>query len=159
MNIEDLSTGVCTSSAVLFFFQTHLHFWLIIAVLMGLSFGSFLNVVIYRLPLMLDKTHPSPGMNLCFPRSRCPRCGQDIAARDNIPVVGYLRLRGRCRHCQTAISARYPLVELLSGGLCLVSAWLWGPTWECLLSWLLIWACIASACIYWDKRAAHGGLS
>ncbi len=88
MNYEDLPTGVCTASAVLFFFQEHTLFWLIIAALMGLSFGSFLNVVIYRLPLMFDKTNPSTGMNLCFPRSHCPRCGQGIAARDNIPVVG-----------------------------------------------------------------------
>lgn len=159
MNFEDLSTGVCTASAVLFFFQAHIHFWLMIALLMGLSFGSFLNVVIYRLPLMLDKKHPSTGMNLCFPKSHCPRCGQNIAARDNIPVVGYLRLRGRCRHCQTPISARYPLVELLTGVLCVLSAWLWGPTWECLLSWLLIWVCIVSAFILWDKRTTHDNLS
>lgn len=159
MNCVEISTGVCTASAVLFFFQSHTHFWLIIAALLGLSFGSFLNVVIHRLPLMLDKMHPSKGINLFFPRSHCPNCGHNIAIRDNIPVFGYLRLRGRCRHCQAPISARYPLVELLSGGLCVVSAWLWGPTWECLLSWLLIWVGIASAFILWDKRAAHGDLS
>jgi leader peptidase (prepilin peptidase)/N-methyltransferase len=159
MNCFEISTGVCTASAVLFFFQAHNHFWLVIAALMGMSFGSFLNVVIHRLPLMLDKTRPSTGMNLCFPRSYCPYCGHNIANRDNIPVVGYLRLRGRCRHCQTPISARYPLVELLSGVLCVLSAWLLGPTWECLLSWLLIWLCIASSFILWDKRAAHDDLS
>jgi leader peptidase (prepilin peptidase)/N-methyltransferase len=155
MNCLEISTGVCTASAVLFFFQEHVLFWLIIYALLGLSFGSFLNVVIYRLPLMLEKANHVSDMNLCFPRSHCPHCEQNIAAQDNIPVVGYLRLRGRCRHCKTPISVRYPLVELLTALLCVLSAWAWGPTWRCLLSWMLIWGSIAASFIFWDKRAGQ----
>jgi leader peptidase (prepilin peptidase)/N-methyltransferase len=72
------------------------------AAVAGLLIGSFLNVVAYRLPR---------GESLAHPRSRCPECGTPIAPYDNIPVVSWLLLRGRCRHCGTAISARYPLVE------------------------------------------------
>ncbi len=71
--------------------------------LLGLAIGSFLNVVIYRVP---------QGISVVSPRSACPSCGTQIAERDNIPVVSWLVLRGRCRNCQAPISARYPLVEL-----------------------------------------------
>ena len=74
----------------------------IAAVVAGLLIGSFLNVVVYRLPR---------GESLLRPRSRCPGCGTAIAPYDNVPVVSWLLLRGRCRHCRAAISARYPLVE------------------------------------------------
>jgi leader peptidase (prepilin peptidase)/N-methyltransferase len=77
-----------------------------VAVALGLAFGSFLNVVIYRLPR---------GESLAYPGSRCPGCGQPIRALDNIPVLGWLVLRGRARCCKVVISARYPLVEALSG--------------------------------------------
>ncbi|QDT16353.1 A24 family peptidase [Alienimonas californiensis] len=73
---------------------------------LGASVGSFLNVVVYRLPA---------GMNLSRPKSRCPRCGTPIRATDNLPVFGWLRLRGRCRACGLPIAARYPLVEALCG--------------------------------------------
>src|SRR5688572_23123155 len=73
--------------------------WLLV---IGGSVGSFLNVVVYRLPR---------GLSLVRPRSHCPTCGTPILARDNIPVVGWLKLRGRCRACRGAISPRYPLVE------------------------------------------------
>ena len=74
--------------------------------LFGLLVGSFLNVVIHRVPLRESVVHP---------RSRCPGCGNQLAERDNIPVVSWLLLRGRCRHCGEPISGRYPLVELLTG--------------------------------------------
>ena len=74
--------------------------------IIGALVGSFLNVVIHRLPL---------GESVVRPRSRCPGCGTQLAARDNVPVVSWLVLRGRCRTCGTAISPRYPAVELLSG--------------------------------------------
>lgn len=74
----------------------------------GLIVGSYLNVVIYRLPL---------GLSTVYPRSRCPGCGSLIRARDNVPVFSFLLLRGRCRHCGTAISWRYPLVEAATGAL------------------------------------------
>lgn len=81
----------------------------VLAGVLGLAFGSFFNVVIYRLPR---------GESLSKPRSRCPGCGTQIRARDNIPVVSWLLLRGRCRDCGEPISARYPLVELLTAALC-----------------------------------------
>lgn len=79
-----------------------------LAAITGLLVGSFLNVVAYRLPL---------GESLVVPSSRCPRCGTPIKPYDNIPVLGWLILRGRCRSCRTAISARYPLVEALTAAL------------------------------------------
>jgi leader peptidase (prepilin peptidase) / N-methyltransferase len=94
--------------------------WLVlgVAIALGLVFGSFLNVVIYRLPR---------GENLAFPGSRCPACGQSIAAYDNVPVMSWLLLGGRARCCRAKISARYPLVELIGGllawGLVKVVVW------------------------------------
>jgi leader peptidase (prepilin peptidase)/N-methyltransferase len=76
--------------------------------LLGLAFGSFLNVCIYRLPL---------GLSAVTPRSACPHCKRKIAFYDNLPVVSWLLLRGRCRHCHAGISPRYLLVELLTGAL------------------------------------------
>ena len=76
------------------------------AAVVGLIIGSYLNVVVYRLPL---------GLSTVYPRSRCPGCGSPIQARDNVPVLSFLLLRGRCRHCGTTISWRYPLVEAASG--------------------------------------------
>jgi leader peptidase (prepilin peptidase)/N-methyltransferase len=81
----------------------------VLAGVLGLAIGSFLNVVIHRLPR---------GESLSKPRSRCPGCGKQIRARDNIPVVSWLLLRGRCRDCGEPISPRYPLVEALTAGLC-----------------------------------------
>ncbi|MBW2367453.1 MAG: prepilin peptidase [Deltaproteobacteria bacterium] len=82
----------------------------ICVMLFGLCIGSFLNVCIYRLPL---------SQSIVKPRSACPECGNVISAYDNIPVISYLWLRGKCRHCRTPISFRYPLVELLTGLLAL----------------------------------------
>jgi len=81
----------------------------VLAGVLGLAIGSFMNVVIHRLPR---------GESLSKPRSRCPGCGKQIRARDNIPVVSWLLLRGRCRDCGEPISVRYPLVELLTAALC-----------------------------------------
>src|SRR5574341_217767 len=87
--------------------------------ILGAALGSFLNVVIYRLPR---------GESLVRPRSRCPHCGTAIAAYDNIPVLSYLILRGRCRNCGQPISPRYPIVEL-TAGLLLTAAWTTSATW------------------------------
>jgi len=76
------------------------------ATLFGLVWGSFLNVVIHRLPL---------GLSLVSPRSRCPACERPVAAYDNVPLLSYLFLGGRCRHCKTSISIRYPVIEALVG--------------------------------------------
>jgi leader peptidase (prepilin peptidase) / N-methyltransferase len=84
----------------------------------GLAIGSFLNVVVYRVPA---------GLSVVAPASACPRCGHDIRARDNVPVVSWLLLRGRCRDCATPISARYPLVELATALLFALVVLRFGP--------------------------------
>jgi leader peptidase (prepilin peptidase)/N-methyltransferase len=84
-----------------------------IAALIGLAIGSFLNVVIYRVPL---------GESIMFPASRCPSCQRPLSAWENIPVLSWLALGGRCRSCHAAISSRYPLVELLTAALFCLSA-------------------------------------
>lgn len=91
-----------------------------LVLVLGLVVGSFLNVVIYRVPR---------GESVVHPRSRCPGCGAEIAARDNVPVVSWLLLRGRCRHCHEPISVRYPLVELLTAGVFVMLAAALGGTW------------------------------
>ncbi|HET7871862.1 MAG TPA: prepilin peptidase, partial [Terriglobales bacterium] len=89
------------------------------AFVFGLVFGSFLNVCIYRMPR---------GLSVVAPRSACPNCKQPIASYDNIPVVSWLILGGRCRHCKTPISPRYLGVELFTGILFSACAWVFGPT-------------------------------
>ena len=109
--------------------------------LIGLCIGSFLNVVIHRLPKMLDRgwraqcaelageSPPDlPRYNLVVPRSQCPVCGHRISALENIPVISFLVLRGRCSACHAPISARYPLVELLTGALTAVVVLRFGLT-------------------------------
>ena len=108
---------------------------LVLAVL-GLCIGSFLNVVIHRLPLMLEREWKadsaellgieiaeSPPLTLATPRSRCPSCGQAIAWYENIPLASWLWLRGRCSACRTRISARYPIIELSTGVLFALVGW------------------------------------
>jgi len=86
---------------------------------LGLAFGSFLNVCIYRMPL---------GLSVITPRSACPKCKQSIAFYDNMPVVSWLILRGRCRQCKTKISPRYLTIELLTGAMFLACYWYFGLT-------------------------------
>lgn len=99
----------------------------------GLAFGSFLNVCIYRLPR---------GLSVVAPRSACPNCKQPIAFYDNIPVLSWLILRGRCRHCKTGISPRYLLIEMLTGLLFVACYWYFRtPLWTlkyCVFSFLLL---------------------
>jgi len=90
--------------------------FLLLYALLGLIVGSFLNVCIYRLPR---------GESIVFPRSHCPGCGQGIGALDNIPVLSYLWLRGKCRHCRKPISLQYPAVEILACAAFYLSAWKW----------------------------------
>src|SRR5438128_5974962 len=108
------------------------HFQVLLAVavfLFGLTIGSFLNVVIYRVPRRLS---------VVTPRSACPACKTPIAAYDNIPVVSWLVLRGRCRHCKHAISFRYAAVELCTGVLFLISFRRFGLSPEMLKAWIFI---------------------
>ncbi len=93
---------------------------IVAAVLYGVMIGSFLNVVIYRVPLK---------KSISKPRSACPQCDNPIAPRDNIPIVSWLFLRGKCRHCGLPISVRYPLVEALTGGLFVLVALRFGWSW------------------------------
>lgn len=129
--------------------------------IIGLLVGSFLNVVILRLPIMLFRSwkqdmqslddnlprHPalidmSQPFNLLKPDSHCPQCQTPVKAWQNIPVISYLLLRGRCQHCQTSISARYPVVELttaiMSAMLLLVFPWGWQLAAMLIFTWLLI---------------------
>src|SRR5688572_16155756 len=93
-------------------------FWLILAGLLGACIGSFLNVVIYRLPL---------GQSLVTPPSRCPKCGYRLKFYDNIPVLGWLLLGGRCRECKHKISIQYPIVELITAVLFVIVVWMTPP--------------------------------
>ncbi|MEM9335846.1 MAG: A24 family peptidase [Pseudomonadota bacterium] len=107
----------------------------------ALLVGSFLNVVIYRLPVMMERDWreqakeladmpvndvPEETFNLVTPRSRCPSCGSAISAWQNIPVVSYLLLGGRCSNCKADIGPRYPIVEFVTGLLCAIAAWRFG---------------------------------
>ena len=103
---------------------------LVILGLLGLCIGSFLNVCIYRLPLRQSLNHPP---------SRCPRCGYELRWYDNIPVISYAILGGRCRGCRGRISLRYPIVELLTMGLFLLHGFVFG--WTALLAVRLVFAC------------------
>lgn len=136
---------------------------------LGLVIGSFLNVVIHRLPLMMDAEWRSqcrelleikpestssiaPKMSLATPGSHCPGCGQAIAWYQNIPLVSYLLLKGRCAHCQQQISLRYPLVELLTGLLSLLVAWRFGVSIQSLALLPLTWGLIALSFIDLDQQ-------
>ncbi len=146
--------------------QNPLLFLLVITII-GLSVGSFLNVVIYRLPVMLeqdwkqqcqelmdlpaDKAVAKP-FNLSHPRSRCPECGHKITLLENIPVISYLFLRGRCSACGTGISLRYPIIELVTGLLSVVIAWHFGFSWQTAAALPLTWALIALSMIDYDHK-------
>jgi leader peptidase (prepilin peptidase)/N-methyltransferase len=105
---------------------------------LGASIGSFLNVVIYRVPA---------GLSILFPPSRCPHCLHRLGKRENIPILGWIWLRGRCLRCQSPISIRYPLVEAITGLLFVATFWFFDLRWETVgywafLSWLLALAFI-----------------
>ncbi len=131
--------------------------------LFGLCIGSFLNVVIHRMPLMLEREwraesaellgvqlEPAETLSLSRPRSRCPSCGHAITWYENIPVLSYLWLRGRCSECRTRISPRYPLVELLTGILFGLVGWRFGATPVALLWCGFAAVLVALSGIDWD---------
>ncbi|RRQ22525.1 prepilin peptidase [Thiohalobacter thiocyanaticus] len=138
--------------------------WLIgVCLLLGLVVGSFLNVVAHRLPLMMqrewesqcrelleapaaDDTTPE-RFNLLTPASRCPHCGHRIRAIENIPVLSWLLLRGRCRECRTAISVKYPLVEAFTGLTAGILAWHFGFGWPLAAALVFTWTLIALSVI------------
>jgi leader peptidase (prepilin peptidase)/N-methyltransferase len=140
---------------------------------LGLLIGSFLNVVIYRLPVMLERawreqakallndgeeTGEETGkenterFNLLTPRSRCPSCGAAVAAWQNIPVISWLLLRGRCAACKTPISARYPIIELVTGLLSGAVVWQFGTGLAAGAVLVFVWALIALTMIDVDHQ-------
>lgn len=134
--------------------------YLTAAGLLGLIVGSFLNVVILRLPARMEHEwrcecadlmdQPAPDTEppgLVKPRSSCPECGHQITALENIPVVSYLVLRGKCSKCGVRISLQYPAVEALTGLMTLVVAWHFGLTWQALAAAVATWILIAASMI------------
>ena len=131
------------------------------ALIIGLMVGSFLNVVIHRLPKMMEadwrkqcieflypdqvagKPDIAPRYNLIVPRSTCPSCGHMIGAIENVPIVSYLFLRGKCRACKSPIGIRYPLVEGLTGILTMITAWHFGVSGAAAFAIIYVWALIA----------------
>lgn len=132
---------------------------------LGLFIGSFLNVVILRLPMMmqrswdfqcrelleLERSETEP-FNIATPRSRCPRCGHQLGALENIPVLSYLLQRGRCKHCSVKISPRYPLIELFTALLSGIVAWKLGFGWHGIFAIVLTWVLIALSFIDIDHQ-------
>ena len=134
----------------------------------GLSIGSFLNVVVHRLPIMLKQEWQSearllldvqvPGKqeskryNLVTPRSACPACGQPISSIHNIPLISYLLLKGRCASCQARIALRYPLLELVTGVATVTVISVLGPTMQGMLACLLTYSLIALSQIDFETK-------
>ena len=145
--------------------------FIVLTTVLGLLIGSFLNVVIYRLPVMMNRewraacdetlspagtqaeaAFAEPPFNLITPRSQCPKCKHAITALENIPVLSYLRLKGRCSECGVPISARYPLIEMLTAALSAIVAWHFGFGWDAGAALLLTWALIALSFIDFDHQ-------
>jgi len=136
-----------------------------LSTLFGLMVGSFLNVVIHRLPKMMEqewhnnclelqgKEVPSAiKYNLCHPRSACPHCGHNISALENIPIISYLLLKGRCKGCKAPISMRYPLIEALTGALIGAISWKFGYSSITLMAWIFALALITLTFIDFDTQ-------
>jgi len=159
-------------------------FFYTVIVLLSLAVGSFLNVVIYRLPLILEKqwknecaeffpavsksgaqdnsleiipVDDSGGLDannlgLAFPGSHCPSCGHRITAIENIPLLSYLFLKGKCSSCHTRIPVRYPLVELFTAIVSVIIAWKFGASWLTLFALIFCWSLIALSVIDIDHQ-------
>lgn len=153
---------------------THPALFLVVSVLFALLVGSFLNVVIFRLPIMMQRdwrsqceellgeaAEPLPDgrFDLVMPRSRCPSCEAQITALQNIPVLSYLFLKGRCGHCRAAISARYPAIEALTAVMTGLVAWHFGFGWEALAAIVLTWTLVAITFIDYDHQLIPDSLS
>lgn len=150
--------------------QQPIYFYILVFIF-SLLIGSFLNVVIYRLPIMmeqafkreageyfelanakstLDSSNNNENFNLAVPRSACPKCQHQITALENIPVISYLFLKGKCSQCHTKISKRYPLIELLTASLSLAVALKFGVTWQAVAALVLTWALVSLTFIDFD---------
>lgn len=174
-----MESGACQRRFffMLDFFRQHAVFFMVSASALGLVVGSFLNVVIHRLPRMMEqdwfeeidsqlkeRAWPVPAglgallqarlqrFDLFMPRSACPACGHRISALENVPVLSYLALRGRCAGCGKRIALRYPLVEVATAGLSALVAWRFGPTLACVAALVLCWSLLVLALIDFDTQ-------
>jgi leader peptidase (prepilin peptidase)/N-methyltransferase len=179
--------------AIIELLSTNTPFYLFCVGLLGLVVGSFLNVVIYRLPIMMERewisqcaeltenqedhsendstnksvvnkdkdkdTSDQSTFNLNTPRSRCPHCGHAITALENIPVLSFLMLRGKCSDCGTKISARYPIIESVTAILSVILAWHFGFSWAALAGLFFTWALIALTMIDFDHQLLPDGIT
>ena len=148
------------------FLASHVLALVLSALLLGLLIGSFLNVVVYRLPKMLLRDWQAQAQeilnlpadadgqtfNLILPNSSCPHCAHEIKPWENIPIVSWLFLRGKCSACKAPISTRYPLVELTCGLLSAYVAWHFGFTWQTGSMLLLTWGLLAMSLIDADHQ-------
>ncbi len=141
--------------------------YLSIVGILGLLMGSFLNVVILRLPVMMEKEwhaqcddllgnetskNQAAPFNLATPHSHCPKCNHKIRAIENIPIVSYLFLKGCCSKCKVSIPLRYPIIEATTALLSVIVAWHFGPTLEAAAALLLTWALVALTVIDFDHQ-------
>lgn len=140
-------------------------FFVTSSVILGLMVGSFLNVVIHRLPKMMERewhanclelqgkeVPEQPKYTIVTPRSACPKCGHQITALENIPIISYLMQGGKCKGCKTKISIRYPFVEALTGALIGLTAYKYGYTYTTLFAWIFVLALIAMTFIDFDTQ-------
>ncbi|MEK6748821.1 MAG: A24 family peptidase [Pseudomonadota bacterium] len=148
------------------YFHTLPQGWIAIAAIVGAAVGSFLNVVIYRLPKMMDTTWrqhcaelagapatpPGPAFNLAMPRSHCPHCGHTLGVAELVPIFSYVWQRGRCRACNANISARYPAIEALTALLSALTVWHFGVGFLSLATLLATWSLIALSFIDLDHH-------
>jgi len=148
------------------YLASHVLAFVLSAALLGLLIGSFLNVVIYRLPIMMQREWRAQALeylecppeqiserfNLLLPSSRCPHCDHQIRSWENIPLVSWLALRGKCSSCRAPISSRYPLVELACGLLSGYVAWHFGFTWQAGAMLVLTWGLVAMSMIDIDHQ-------
>lgn len=144
-----------------------------VAFLFALLVGSFLNVVIYRLPIMMERSWreqcrelsetpagdiPEGRFDLLAPRSRCPSCGHAITALQNIPVLSYVVLGGKCAGCGTRISARYPVIEFVTALLSGIVAWRFGFGWEAAAAIGMTWMLVAISVIDIDHQYIYDNM-
>lgn len=151
---------------VIDFLASHVLAFVLCALLIGLLIGSFLNVLVYRLPIMMQRDwreqardvlgfqaeNREETFNLILPNSKCPHCAHEIRPWENIPVISYLFLRGKCSNCKSPISKRYPLVELTCGLLSAYIAWHFGFTWQAAGMLVLTWGLLAMSLIDADHQ-------